>query len=420
MASFFDIDRWNEIWQTIARNRKRSIMTALGVFWGIFMLTVMNGAGIGLSRLFRSQLGDMATNTILMNPQQTGIPYKGMPKNRTWRMENDDVEAVRKLPEVLYASAVCWAGEQHCSFGARKGDYTLMGYTPDFQRIQPQKIPYGRYINEMDIRNKRKVCVIGTQVQKDLFPGTPDPTGETIKIGASYFTIVGVIHKQSNAMVFSDLERTIILPVSLVQQIYGMGNRIHMLAVAGRDDLPSKTVERSCRETIFARHLIAPNDEQAIWTMAAADLFEKVMGLFSGIALLTWIVGLGTLLAGIVGISNIMLVVVKERTQEIGIRRALGAPPVAIISQILSESFVLTFIAGILGLTAGVGVLSAVDSVYYQLVTVADDGIAVSWQISFGTAILSLAILVGGSLLAGVIPATRALHIKAVDAIREE
>ena len=420
MVRFFDIDRWKEIWQTIARNRKRSIMTALGVFWGIFMLTVMNGAGVGLTRMFHGRLGDLATNTILMNPQQTSLSYKGMPKGRNWRMENADVEAVSQLPEVRYTSAVCWAGEQHCTFGQRKGDYTIMGYSPDFQRIQPQKIPYGRYINEMDILHKRKVCVIGTQVQKDLFPGMPDPTGQTIKIGSSYFTIVGVIHKQSDAMVFSDLERTIILPVSLVQQIYGMGNRIHMLAVAGREDLTSKRVEQRCRETIFARHIIAPNDAQAIWTMATAELFEKITGLFRGIALLTWIVGLGTLLAGIVGISNIMLVVVKERTQEIGVRRALGAPPVAIISQILSESFVLTFIAGVLGLTAGVGVLSVVDSVYYQAVTVAEEGVAVSWQVSFGTAILSLAILVGGSLLAGVIPATRALHIKAVDAIREE
>ncbi len=420
MTNFFDIDRWNEIWQTIARNRKRSIMTALGVFWGIFMLTVMLGAGAGLTRLFRAQLGDMATNTILMQPQQTGIPYKGMPKNRWWRMDNGDVEAVRQLPEVLYASAVFWGNEQHCSYEQRKGDYSLMGYSPDYQRIQPQKIPYGRYINEMDMARNRKVCVIGTQVQKDLFPGTPDPTGKTIKIGSSYFTVVGVIRKQSTAMSFSDLERTIIVPVSLAQQLFGAGSRIHMLALAGRDDMPSKTVEKACRETIFARHQIAPDDEKAVWTMAAAEMFERVTGLFHGLALLTWIVGLGTLLAGIVGVSNIMLVLVKERTQEIGIRRALGAPPRAIIGQILSESFVLTFIAGVLGLTAGVGLLSVADSIYYQAVTVAQEGFEISWQVSFGTAMLSLVILVAGSLLAGIIPSIRALHIKAVDAIREE
>ena len=418
--SFFDTDRWNEIWQTIARNRKRSIMTALGVFWGIFMLTVMLGAGMGLGRLFRAQLGDMSTNTLLMQTQQTGIPYKGMPKNRWWGMHNEDVTTVRKLPEVQYASAVFWGNEIHASRHEHKGDYTLMGYMPDYQKINPQKILYGRFINEVDMVQKRKSCVIGTQVYKDLFPGGQDPTGQIIKLSNTYFRVVGVLRKQSTAMSFSDVERTIVVPISLAQQMYGRGNNIHMLAVAGRDDVPSKAVEKACREAVFARHIISPDDEKAMWTMATAEIFEKVMGLFRGIALLTWIVGLGTLLAGIVGVSNIMLVLVKERTQEIGIRRALGAPPRAIIGQILSESFILTFIAGVLGLTAAVGVLSVFDSFYYQAVTVAQDGFEISWMISFGTGILALAILVAGSLLAGVIPATRALRIKAVDAIREE
>ena len=418
--NFFDIDRWNEIWQTITRNRKRSIMTALGVFWGIFMLTVMLGAGMGLGRLFRAQLGDMSTNTVLLQPQQTGIPYKGMPKNRWWRMNNDDVDVVKRLPEVLYASAVFWGGDVHCSNGERKGDYTLMGYSPDYQRINPQKLIFGRFINNVDVSHKRKSCVIGTQIYKDLFPGGEDPSGKIIKMNGSYFTVVGVIRKQSSAMPFSDLERTIIIPVSLAQQMYGAGDRIHLLAIAGRDDVPSKRVELASRQAIFACHIISPDDEKAIWTMAAAELLDRVMSLFRGIALLTWIVGLGTLLAGIVGVSNIMLVLVKERTQEIGVRRALGAPPRAIISQILSESFVLTFVAGVLGLAVAVGVLSVADSIYYQMVTVAQEGVEVSWQISFGMGMSALAILVAGSLLAGVIPALRALKIKAVDAIREE
>ncbi|WP_295939415.1 ABC transporter permease [uncultured Alistipes sp.] len=417
---FFDADRWNEIWQTITRNRKRSIMTALGVFWGIFMLTVLLGAGMGLGRLFRAQLGDMSTNTILMQPQQTSVPYKGMPKNRWWRMDNEDVTNVQKLNEVQFASGVFWGGDVHCSINERKGDYQMMGYMPDYQQINPQKIIYGRFINDVDMAQKRKVCVIGTQVQKDLFPGGEDPTGKVIKVNNSYFTIIGVMRKQSTAMSFSDVERTVVAPISLVQQMYGRGNMIHMLAVAGRDDVPSMEVEKACKIAIFGKHLIAPEDEKAVWSMATAELFGKVQSLFSGIAFLTWIVGLGTLLAGIVGVSNIMLVLVKERTQEIGIRRALGAPPTAIISQILSESFILTFVAGVVGLTLGVGLLSIADSIYYQAVTVAQDGFEVSWQISFGTGMMALFILVAGSLLAGVIPATRALSIKAVDAIREE
>ena len=417
---FFDTDRWNEIWQTIRRNRKRSIMTALGVFWGIFMLTVMLGAGSGLGRLFRAQLGGMSTNTVLLQSSPTSVPYKGMPKGRWWNMDNDDVKAVSKLREVLYTSGIIWGSEMACTHGERKGDYQLMGYMPDYQQINPQKILYGRYLNDIDIAQKRKVCVIGTQIQKDLFPGQPDPTGEVIQVGGSYFTVVGVLRRESSAMSFSDIERTIVVPISLAQQMFGYGRTIHMLAVAGSETTPSEQVARSVRETVYARHLIAPEDEKATWVMSTGEMFDKVMALFHGIALLTWIVGLGTLLAGIVGVSNIMLVLVKERTQEIGIRRAIGAPPAAIISQILSESFVLTFIAGVLGLAAAVGVLSLADSIYYQTVTVAQEGAAVSWQVSFGTGMLALFILVAGSLLAGVIPATRALKIKAVDAIREE
>lgn len=416
----FDTDRWNEIWQTISRNRKRSIMTALGVFWGIFMLTVMLGAGMGLGRLFRAQLGGMSTNTLLMQSSRTSLPYKGMPIGRWWRMDNGDVAAVGKLREVQYVSGVIWGNSLNCSYNERKGEYQLMGYMPDYQRINPQKLLFGRFLNAVDMAQKRKVCVVGSQVQRDLFPGEPDPTGRVIKVGGSYFTIVGVMRRETSAMSFSDIERTIVVPVSLAQQLFGYGNTIHMLAMAGYEDVPSAEVERAAKEVVFSRHIVSIDDEKAAWVMSTGEMFDKVMSLFRGIALLTWVVGLGTLLAGIVGVSNIMLVLVKERTQEIGIRRALGAPPRAIISQILSESFVLTFIAGVLGLTAAVGLLTLADNIYYQAVTVAQNGPEVSWQISFGTGMLALFILVAGSLLAGVIPATRALKIKAVDAIREE
>ena len=417
---FFDIDRWNEIWQTIRRNRKRSIMTALGVFWGIFMLTVLLGAGMGLGRLFRAQLGETSTNTVLMNPGRTSVPYKGMPTGRWWNLENDDVEAVKKLPEVKYATGLAWANQLYASHGDRKGQYYVMGHMPDYQKINPEKIVYGRYINDLDMERKRKVCLIGTQIWKDLFPGGEDPTGKTITLQGAQFTVVGVLKRQSNMMTFSDVESTIILPATLVQQMFGMGRTIHMLAAVGYNDVPPRILERAVKTPVFSRHIISPDDPRAAWVMTTAEFITKVNSLFWGIGLLTWIVGLGTLLAGIVGVSNIMLVLVKERTQEIGIRRALGAPPRAIISQILSESFVLTFIAGVLGLTAGVGVLSVADSIYYQAVVVAQEGTDISWQISFQTGMLSLAILIAGSLLAGVIPASRALKIKAVDAIREE
>ena len=222
----------------------------------------------------------------------------------------------------------------------------------------------GRYLNEVDELRQRKVCVIGLQVWRDLFPGGEDPTGKTIQIGSSYFTVVGVTKPLGGMMAFSDPERTVVIPALLVQQMYGLGRTIDMLALTGYADEPTQEVIQDCRQSIAARHLIAPDDKKAIYFQDTSEVFGKIMGLFRGISLLTWIVGLGTLLAGIVGISNIMLVLVRERTQEIGIRRAIGASPLTILSQILSESFILTFIAGIFGFGAGVGVLSIADSFY--------------------------------------------------------
>ena len=228
--------------------------------------------------------------------------------------------------------------------------------------------------------------------------------------------MIGVVRRQSNFVSFGEGEQTVGIPASLMQQMFGMGKRIHMMTVAGRDDVSSSQLEEAVKKVVFARHIISPDDKKAAWTMSVADFVNKMKGLFNGIALLTWVVGLGTLLAGIVGVSNIMLVLVKERTQEIGIRRAIGASPRSIIAQILSESFALTLTAGIFGLSAGVWVLSVADSIP----GLKPDGIDVPIQIGFSTGVIALAILVAGSLLAGIIPAVRALSIKAVDAIREE
>lgn len=420
MIRFFDIERWNEIVQTISRNRKRSIMTALGIFWGIFMLIVLLGAGQGLGRLVRSTLGDLSINSMFFFPGQTSIPYKGMPSERSWRIENADVEALRQVPAVQHVAGVIFGGEHNCAYGNHKGDYSLMGFSPEVRLIYPQPLLFGRDINKIDMLQRRKVCVIGTQVWKDLFPGGEDPTGKTIKVGSSYFTVIGVVIKKGEAQLGSDTERTIVLPVSLAQQLFGRGHTLDMLALSGYDNIPSKEVERISKEVLFSRHLIAPDDPRAVWVISMSEMFESVQSLFHGITLLTWIVGLGTLLAGIVGVSNIMLVLVKERTQEIGVRRALGARPGEILTQILSESFVLTFTAGTIGLAAAVGLLSIGDSIYYQTMVATLKGPEVSWQISFATGILGLLILVVGSLAAGVIPASRALRIKAVDAIREE
>lgn len=411
----FDLDRWEEIWQTISRNRKRSIMTAFGVFWGIFMLTIMLGAGLGLKNALFSQLGDMSVNSCFFWGGRTSIPYKGLPSGRYWQFENEDLAAIKKqVPNVRSVGSVIWGSEYKFSRNDKKGDYSLVGYNPDFQQISPQPIRFGRFFNEIDMEQQRKVCILTEQVWLDLFPGGEDPVGSTIRMNNMYLTVIGMIKVPDRGFRFHG-DKSVLMPVSTMQQMYNMGHKLHSVAVATNDDADIKEVETNIKQLVFARHTISPDDTKAVYSQNLGEQVNKFNSLFGGIGTLTWIVGIGTLLAGLVGVSNIMLVIVRERTQEIGVRRALGARPRIIISQIMSESFVLTFVAGIFGLALAVALLSGAESVL-----TASAGRPIRPQISFGTGMLSMTVLILGSLLAGILPASRALRIKPVDAIREE
>ena len=411
----FDLDRWEEIWQTISRNRKRSIMTAFGVFWGIFMLTIMLGAGLGLKNALFSQLGDMSVNSCFFWGGRTSIPYKGLPSGRYWQFENEDLAAIKKqVPNVRSVGSVIWGSEYKFSRNDKKGDYSLVGYNPDFQQISPQPIRFGRFFNEIDMEQQRKVCILTEQVWLDLFPGGEDPVGSTIRMNNMYLTVIGMIKVPDRGFRFHG-DKSVLMPVSTMQQMYNMGHKLHSVAVAANDDADIKEVETNIKQPVFARHTISPDDTKAVYSQNLGEQVNKFNSLFGGIGTLTWIVGIGTLLAGLVGVSNIMLVIVRERTQEIGVRRALGARPRIIISQIMSESFVLTFVAGIFGLALAVALLSGAESVL-----TASAGRPIRPQISFGTGMLSMTVLILGSLLAGILPASRALRIKPVDAIREE
>ena len=411
----FDLDRWEEIWQTISRNRKRSIMTAFGVFWGIFMLTIMLGAGLGLKNALFSQLGDMSVNSCFFWGGRTSIPYKGLPSGRYWQFENEDLAAIKKqVPNVRSVGSVIWGSEYKFSRNNKKGDYSLVGYNPDFQQISPQPIRFGRFFNEIDMEQQRKVCILTEQVWLDLFPGGEDPVGSTIRMNNMYLTVIGMIKGPDRGFRFHG-DKSVLMPVSTMQQMYNMGHKLHSVAVAANDDADIKEVETNIKQLVFARHTISPDDTKAVYSQNLGEQVNKFNSLFGGIGTLTWIVGIGTLLAGLVGVSNIMLVIVRERTQEIGVRRALGARPRIIISQIMSESFVLTFVAGIFGLALAVALLSGAESVL-----TASAGRPIRPQISFGTGMLSMTVLILGSLLAGILPASRALRIKPVDAIREE
>ena len=417
----FDLDRWEEIWQTINRNRKRSIMTAFGVFWGIFMLTIMMGAGLGLKRLMYSSFGSMAVNSCFYWGGQTSLPYKGLPSGRRWSLENEDMAAIKtQVPGVKNVAGIIWGSTYKFSRKDKKGDYQLMGYTPEFQEISPQTLRFGRYINDIDMAQQRKVCVITEQVWEELFPNRENPVGQTIRMNNMYLTVVGVCIPPRNGVQFQG-PTSVLIPFSTLQKMYNKGNKFDGMAVAAYDNWDIKEVEENVKKVFQARHTLSPDDNKAFQGFNLGDLFNRFSGLFSGISILTWIVGTGTLLAGIVGVSNIMLVTVRERTQEIGIRRALGAKPRTIISQIMSESFVLTFVSGIFGLALAIGILSLAETLLSSLTATPEGGgLQINTQISFGLALGSTGILILGSLLAGILPANRALSIKPVDAIREE
>jgi putative ABC transport system permease protein len=414
----FDLDRFQEIWITITHNKSRSVLTAFGVFWGMFMLVVMVGAGVALERGMSSQIEGFATNSCFVWSNRTTEPYKGFRKGREWNMENEDLMQLQyKIDEIQYIAPVIFGGNSpnNVSRNDKSGSFNIKGNYPSYNLIDNQKLISGRYINDIDIAGKRKVCVLGERVYEVLFPHGEDPVGKNIRVNGIYFQVVGVTRSTSNINIGGDSKETVILPFTTMQQAFNMGNAIHFMAITAKPGVKVSVVEEKVRTLIKEAHDISPDDKTAVGGMNIEDQFTMFLYLGIGIGALIWIVGLGTLFAGAVGVSNIMLVTVRERTREIGIRRALGATPDNIVGQILTESIVLTLLAGMAGLMFGVGLLSLIGKILEN-----SEGFFRDPQISFGVGIGALAVLLVIGTLAGFIPANRAMKIKAIEAIREE
>lgn len=413
----FDLDRWQEIWITITHNKSRSVLTAFGVFWGMLMLVLMVGAGNALEKGIFSQIEGFATNSCFFESQRTTVPYKGFRKGRRWDMINSDVPLIKeKVKELQYISPVLFnRGDKNVVRGEKNGTYMIKGCYPDYDRIEKSKMIYGRYINDIDIAEKRKVCVIGERVYEVLFHKGEDPTGKQIRVNGIYFQVVGVARGTSGVSIGGSTTETVVLPFSTMQQAFNQGNIVHFLAATTKAGVPVKVIQDQIVDILKQQHQISPDDKDAVFSMNIEDQFKMFNYLAIGISALIWIVGLGTLLAGAIGVSNIMLVTVRERTKEIGIRRALGATPKNIIGQILSESVVLTVLAGLLGIVIGVGLLRGAGIVLSQ-----GDQFLKDPQVSFGMAVGSLIILIVIGALAGYVPAQRAMMIKPVEAISEE
>ncbi|OJV39643.1 MAG: ABC transporter ATP-binding protein [Bacteroidales bacterium 36-12] len=414
----FDLDKFQEIWITITQNKSRSVLTAFGIFWGMFMLVMMVGAGAALEKGMWSQVEGFATNSCFVWTQPTSLPYKGFKKGRHWDMENKDYELLRaNIPEIQYMAPMIFLGSSsnNVTRNDKAGAYYIKGVIPEYTLIDNQKLKLGRFINEVDISEGRKVCVIGERVYEVMFPHDENPLGKSIQIKGIYFQVVGVTSSNANINIGGDGKETVLLPFSTMQKVYNMGKYIHFMAITADPGVKVKVVEDKVKATLKAANQISPDDNIAVGGMNMEEMFTMFLYLSIGVSSLIWIVGLGTLLAGAVGVSNIMLITVRERTKEIGIRRAMGATPRLIVNQIISESIMLTSLAGVAGLMFGVGMLTLTGKILANT-----DNMIKDPQISFNVAVGALIVIVIIGALAGFIPANRAMKIKPIEAIREE
>ena len=413
----FDIDSFREIADSLVRNKSRSLLTGFGVFWGIFMLLFLMGGGRGLRQLIVSNFDGFATNMAIVVASPTTEAWKGFKEGRNWQLSYTDVDRLKRMmPELETVTPTIsrWGGS--AIYGTRSASATVRGVYADYRKIEEPQIRYGRYLNESDIRQERKVCVIGKRVFNELFPDGGDPCGRFIRVGAVYYQIVGVDFSSGNISVSGRSPQMVTIPLPLAQKIYNCGSTVDLICATARSGIRMSELEAPMRGIIARQHQFSPADRQAMVYINTEQMFALVDNLFAGVNFLIWLVGLGTILAGVIGVSNIMMVTVKERTTEIGIRRAIGATPRDILSQIILESIALTLAAGSFGIVFAVQLL--------RLLGTAVNGTGqfppVSFQIGFWTAVAAALLLTVLGIAAGLAPASRAMGIKPVDAMRDE
>jgi putative ABC transport system permease protein len=419
----FDLDNWQEIFSTLKNNKVRTFFTAFGVFWGIFMLVLMLGSGNGLKNAAYNGWGDFATNSFFMWTQRTSMPYKGFKRGRNFNFNNKDTEALKdKIPEIKVLAprlqAGGYRGASNVVRGKETGAFNIYGDYPEFMDIDPVQMTDGRFINQKDITDMRKVAVVGNAVVDALFKAGEEPVGDYIKIQGVYFNVVGTFESKKQGGEADRDANSIFLPFSTMQKTFNYGDAVFWYAITSQDHVPASITEEKVIDLMKVRHKIHPEDDQAIGHFNVETEFKKMEGLFMGIDGLIWVVGIGTLLAGIIGVSNIMLIIIKERTNEIGVKRALGATPINIISQVILESVFLTTLAGYFGLVMGVALLGVIDNTMQN--SGADSQFFLHPEIDFSIGVTALVILIISGIFAGMIPAKRALSIKPVDALRDE
>ncbi|HEY4176845.1 MAG TPA: ABC transporter permease [Kofleriaceae bacterium] len=417
----FDLDKWKEIWATLRSNPLRTFLTAFGVFWGIVMLMAMLAFGSAIQTGSQRQMKGIATNMMFMWGMQTTMAYDGMPVGRWVQFDSTDIELLRRLPGVQDLAPRNQLGGWMNGFsvvrGAKSASFTVMGDYPALARIVAFEYdPGGRFLNDRDVKESRKVAVIGQAVKEQLFEENESPVGQFIKISGVYFQVIGVTHTFRTGQQGERDANTIFIPFTTLNRAFNIGDRVGFFAMTATPNTDGPELERQVREALMKHHKIDPKDDLALGSFNMFVMFGKINMVFFVLQLLSWTVGGATLLAGVVGVSNIMLITVKERTKEIGVRKALGATPLSIVSMVMKESVVLTAIAGLIGVAAGVGLLAIADAALSAM----PDSPMGPPNISLTTVLIAVAVLVISGAIAGIMPASHAASIKPIEALRAE
>jgi putative ABC transport system permease protein len=420
----FDSNIWQEIASTIRQNKLRTFLTGFSVAWGIFMLIVLLGAGNGLSNGMEENFSADATNAIYFFPGNTGKAYDGLKAGRNIRFHSDDIEYLlnnfKEIEEISGRFFLPW-GNITVSYGKEYGSYTVLSCMPGYQVIENAEIVKGRFINEVDLRQTRKFAVLGEDVVKKLFKDDEDPIGKFIKINNVMFRVVGVHRDKSNYA-----NKNIYIPLGTAQKLFNGADRIHNIALTVTNLSIEENKELEARFLAFfaKKYRFDPEDKKALYIRNRLEDFTRTKSVFNGIRMFVWIIGIGTIIAGVVGVSNIMLITVRERTKEIGIRKALGATPASVITMIILEAVIITGISGYIGMVGGIGLMELVSQVVAQGAEAARDAnqptLFLNPTVDLGIAGAATLLLIVAGTVAGYFPARKAALIKPVDALRDE
>ena len=418
----FDKDKWNEILEVLTANWWRTLLTAFGVFWGIFILILLLAAGKGLENGIRQDFGDVATNTMFMWTMPVSKSYQGMAKGRRFSYDLDDVRDIRNNVEGLRFVSPRnqlggFRGGGNVIRGLNSGSFGVYGDYPEIIQQEPMNIIEGRFINYNDIDEKRKVAVIGQGVKTSLYEEGEEVMGTYIKINGVNFMVIGIYTKKSGGGDSERQQKQIFVPFTSFSQAFNRGDKVGWMGITAVDGTPITDIKQSIFEIVKENHKIHPDDQRAVGHFDLYQQFRRVETLFMALKVIAYFVGILVLLSGVIGVSNIMLIVVKERTNEIGIRRALGASPGRIRVQILTESVFLTIISGMAGIAFGAGLIFVLN---YVLDMMDPIDMFTSPSVNLGVVSIALAILIISGLFAGMIPAQNAIKLKPIEALRTE